>query len=130
MNFIDAFLDKTLAGDMPNKFTLGMGKQIRAAREEAGYSQRDLSSLIYRRQAALSSMENGLMQPDAETLLLLAYNLKKPISYFFPAPFKPDIDINELSEKEKELLFLSRQLLDEDLLRIIAQIKGLVNFAK
>ncbi len=80
-NLVDQFF---AGGTRPNRFTTGMGKLIKAAREEAGVSQRDLAERIYRRQAALSDMENGKMEPDASTLLLLSEYLKKPISYFFP----------------------------------------------
>lgn len=126
--FRDTFLDQLTGNNIrPNKFTIGMGKLIRAAREDAGYSQRDLAGLIYRRQAALSDMENGKMEPDASTLLALGYYLKKPIQYFFPSDWKPlSIDTN-LSEQELEIITLIRDLEKSDIKKFIAQLKAIVN---
>lgn len=126
MRFVDRVLEKASQGDKPNKFTLGMGDLVRNAREEMGLTQRELAALIYRRQAALSAIENGLMQPDAETLLLLSHHLQKPIGYFYPQPFKPDISLEDLSEDEKSLIIQTRRLSNDDLKRIIAQAKALV----
>lgn len=102
-----------------------MGNLIRKAREEAGFSQRELASKIYRRQAALSEMENGLMQPDAETLLIMSYYLNKPISYFFPKNLLPEPEADELTETEKSLLMEARLLDEDDLKRIIAQVRAI-----
>lgn len=125
MNLLDQFLESISKGSVPNKFTTSMGDLIRKAREDAGFSQRELASKIYRRQAALSEMENGLMQPDAETLLILSYYLKKPISYFFPKHLLPEPEANELSETEKSLLMEARQLDEDDLKRVIAQVRAI-----
>lgn len=101
-----------------------MGKLVRGAGEEADYSQRKLAELIYRRQAALSDMENGKMEPDASTLLLLAFNLKKSLSYFFPAPWLNNIEAGLLTEIEQELLIQARRITPDDLQKIIIQIKA------
>ncbi len=71
MKLVDRISEKLAAGDVPNKFTIKMGELIRNAREDSGLSQRELAELIYRRQAALSDMENGKMEPNASTLTLL-----------------------------------------------------------
>ena len=125
MKLVDQVLEKLSQGDKPNKFTLGMGVLIRYAREESGLTQRELASLIYRRQAALSEIENGLMEPVAGTLLLLSHHLQKPLGYFYPHPFKPDISLEDLSEDEKSLIIQIRRLSDDDLKRIIAQVKAI-----
>ena len=126
--FLDSLFD-SLSGNnsRPNKFTIGMGKLIRAAREEAGFSQRELAEKISRRQAALSDMENGKMEPDASTLLLLTIFLHKPIAYFYPINMKPEAELNELSEREKELLLQVKRLSEDDLRRLIAQAKALAD---
>lgn len=125
MKLLDSVLEKLAAGDLPNKFTIRMGELIRKAREEAGFSQRELAERIYRRQAALSDMENGKMEPNASTLVYLAFNLKKPISYFFPKQFSPEIDVTEMSTLENEILIYLKQLDERDLIRILAQVKVL-----
>lgn len=126
--FLDSLLD-SLSGKnpRPNKFTIGMGELIRTAREEAGLSQRELSEKIYRRQAALSDIENGKMEPDATTLLLLSYFLEKPINYFYPLGWKPITSDKDLSEQEHEIITLVKKLDEADVRKLLAQIRALVN---
>ena len=97
MNIFESLLEKLSAGDMPNHFTRAMGELIHKAREEEGFSQRELAKKIYRRQAALSDMENGKMEPNASTLTFLSYHLNKPISYFFPDRYAPEKNLGELT---------------------------------
>lgn len=125
MKLKDRVLEKLAAGDLPNKFTLRMGELIRKAREEAGFSQRELAERIYRRQAALSDMENGKMEPNASTLVYLAFNLKKPISFFFPDQFTPEKNLGEISDLEKEIIIFINQLDDDDKVKILAQVRAL-----
>jgi len=67
------------------------------------------------------------MQPDAESLLYFSYHLNKPIGYFFPTPYKPDPQPEDLTEKEQELLIQIRRLSEDDLKRITAQAKALAD---
>lgn len=124
---IEEFLHST---ERPNKFTIGMGKLIQQARKDAGLSQRGLSQKIFVRQATISDIENGRTEPDAQTLMLLASRLDKPLSYFFPDPYNPDRRFKEevLSELEKELLLQAHKLEKDDLRKLIVQAKALVDF--
>lgn len=126
MNILEKLFEDR--GSMPNSFTLGMGELIHKAREEAGMSQAKLAENIYRRQASLSAMENGKMQPDAETLMMLALILRKPVAYFFPGPYGEYIRQEGLSDLEQELLFQTRRLDEEDVKRIITQVRALADF--
>jgi transcriptional regulator with XRE-family HTH domain len=119
----------TTRGPVPNRLTLAMGQLIRRAREEAGISQADLARSIYRRQSALSQIENGKMRVDAETLLYLSSALNKPIRHFFPDELMPRRD-DELSFAEAQLLELARSLPPADLRRLLAQAKALVALAE
>ena len=110
---------------MPNKFTIGIGKLIRKAREESDFSHSGIAQRTYRTQASLSDIENGKMQPDAETLLLLALNLSKPISYFFPRPYGDRVRLEFINPLEQELLMQSQRLNNDDLRRLIAQARAL-----
>ena len=114
-------------GYMPNRLTIGMGKLIRKARKEAGLSQSELAKQIYRRQASLSDMENGKMQPDAETLLYLSITLRKPVSFFFPSDWGEHIRLESLHPLEHELLLQAKRLDEDDLKRLIAQSKALAD---
>ena len=98
-------------GTTPNKFTVGMGKLIRQARLEANLKQTELAGLIYRRQAAVSDMENGKQEVTASTLLLLSYALNKPVHYFFPRQEGiVALTEDDLDAAEQEMLLHTRRL--------------------
>lgn len=112
-------------GYMPNNLTIGMGELIRKARDEIGLSQADLAKKIYRRQASVSDMENGKMQPDAETLVYLSLVLLKPISYFFPKQYNQFSDEGILHPLLQELVMNAAGLSKRELRSIIVQVKAL-----
>ena len=95
---------------LPSAFTRALGQRIREAREERGFSQKRLADRIERRQAAISDMGNGRMQPDATTLVVLAEVLGKPITFFFPPPWGPRVARGDLSYDEQALLLEFRRL--------------------
>ena len=49
-------------------------------------------------------------------------------SYFFPAPYNKVFDSENISKLNQELLLVSEQLREDDLKRIIAQIRALVDY--
>jgi transcriptional regulator with XRE-family HTH domain len=95
---------------LPTPFTEAIGQRIRKAREERGLSQMQLAERIERRQAAVSDMENGRMQPDATTLVVMAQVLEKPVTYFFPPPWGPRVARGDLTYDEQALLLEFRRL--------------------
>jgi transcriptional regulator with XRE-family HTH domain len=58
-----------------------LGQKLRQARQEAGFSQRQLCGEEITRNM-LSQIENGSARPSMDTLRFLAQRLGKPISYF------------------------------------------------
>ena len=113
----------------PNKFTIAMGELIKKAREDAGLSQEQLANMIYRRRATVSDMENGKVEVAAGTLALLAAALDKPITYFYPRWMKRDIQEDNLTSEEHELIMCFRYLYLDELQRIaIEQVKALSKF--
>ena len=125
---LDHFVDwLSQQGNLPNRPTTGMGELVRRARLEAGLSQAELAKLIHRRQAALSDIENGKIRVDTETIVYLATNLNKPVSYFFPERLVPRVSPERISIPEQELLLLAKQLNSNDLKRLIAIARALVN---
>jgi len=125
------FLDRlTVKGDVPNKFTIGMGELIRKARIESKMSQAELSKKAYFRQAAISQVETGKREVSSTDLLYLSFALNKPITYFFPKWLMVEkSDENNLAPLEIELLMHIRKLDDDDLRRLIAQARALVQLA-
>ena len=107
-----------------------MGELIRRAREEAGISQTELSEKIYRRQAAISDIENGRMEVNVTTLMLLSFILQKPLTYFFPEGWISDVPPEKLSLREQELLIQARRLMDEDIRKLIVQARALADLAE
>jgi len=77
----DLVADKQSA---PNKFTIEMGKKVRAARADSRLTQGALAKMVGRRQATISDIEHGKKEMGLSTLVLIAAALEKPITYFFP----------------------------------------------
>jgi transcriptional regulator with XRE-family HTH domain len=113
--------------NVPNSLTIGMGKLIRQAREEAGISQAELAHMIYRRQASLSNMENGLMEADVSTLIYLAGALRKPLAYFIPQRIRHDLEPEALSPQLQDLLLQAQRLNADELTGITAQVRALAD---
>ncbi len=68
---------------------MSLGEKLRAARLEAGISQRTLCGSTITRNM-LSQIENGVAKPSMATLQYLAGQLGKPVSYFLEeAPMAP-----------------------------------------
>ena len=59
-----------------------LGQRLKQARQEAGLSQRQVCGDTITRNM-LSQIENGSARPSMDTLLYLARQLGKPVSYFF-----------------------------------------------
>jgi transcriptional regulator with XRE-family HTH domain len=114
---IAEYLNKPI---LPNKLTEYMGEQIRSARKDAFMSQAELAEGAYMRQAAISDIENGKREINASELMNICMALNKPASSLYPPIFRslisPDQDI---SEKQKELLSLTRRIMDEDFERLL-----------
>lgn len=107
-------LDFDSTSPKPNKFTLYMGEQIKKAREEAGISQEKLARAIYRRRATLSDIENGKVEVESGTLALLAYQLKKPLTYFYPNYLVVQFEKEKLSALEHEMLLHFEQVFGDE----------------
>ncbi len=113
---------------LPTAFTEAVGRRMREAREERGLSQKRLAERIKRRQAAISAMENGTMQPDATTLVVMAEALQKPITFFFPPPWGPRVARGDLSYDEQALLLEFRRLESDEYRKIaVALLAALAN---
>ncbi|MGI8998814.1 MAG: ImmA/IrrE family metallo-endopeptidase [Candidatus Limnocylindria bacterium] len=61
-----------------------VARQVRAAREQRGWSQRELAVRLGRTQTAVSYWESGKRKPDIDDLLDLADALDEDVSYFLP----------------------------------------------
>jgi len=125
---LDHFFDwLSQQGNLPNRLTEGMGALVKRARLEAGFSQRELAGRIYRRQAALSDIENGKMRMDVETLAYLAVNLDKSILYFFPDELVTyEVGSEQISDQERKLILAFRSLDQSDRDRVLKVASKLV----
>lgn len=106
------FLEKLQKNELkiPNEFTKEMGNLIKKAREEKGLNQSQLAEKLSRSQATISDIENGKIEIGVLTLVLLAIELNKPISYFIPE-MTFFTSINDLHNKwEEEALSVFREL--------------------
>jgi transcriptional regulator with XRE-family HTH domain len=106
------FLEKLQKNELqiPNEFTKEMGNLIKKAREEKSLNQSQLAEKLSRSQATISDIENGKIEVSILTLVLIAFELNKPISYFIPEMIF-FTNLNDLHNKfEEEALSIFRQL--------------------
>lgn len=103
---------------LPTDFTRAVGEAIRIAREQRGLTQRQLAQRIKRRQATISDFERGMMQPDATTLVVLAEELQKPVTYFFPPPWRQRVTRGDLTYEEQAVLLEFRRLQSDEYRKI------------
>lgn len=114
---------------LPNKFSLALGKSIKAAREEKGFNQVQLAKTIHKRRASVSQMENGKMMPDVFDLLLIAHSLEKPLMYFIPKFARGVPPADELNEEEQELLLQFRRIWRKEQRRFaVSQVRSVADF--
>jgi len=106
------FLEKLRKNELkiPNEFTMEMGNLIKKAREEKGLNQSQLAEKLSRSQATISDIENGKIEVSILTLILIAFELNKPISFFIPE-MTFFTNVNDLHNKfEEEALSVFREL--------------------
>ena len=127
---LDKFLEsiKDESPNLPNKFTIALGDRIRKARLEAGYSQADLARKAYFRQSSISKIESGVRSVSSEEILYFCYALDKPILYFFPKEFQEQINLEDLTILEQDLLTQARRLHLDDLRKLISQARAIADF--
>lgn len=75
-----------------------IGKRLKRARKDKGYTQEDVAGLLGLKQVSYSAFERGRSLISLEHLLKLPRILDKPITYFLPD--------SVVSEAEKQRLML------------------------
>jgi len=99
---------------VPNKLTIGMGKLVREAREEAGLSQLELAKMVYRRRATISAIETGKSEATVSTLVLISAALEKPLTYFMPWFIYYHLEDEKFTPLEEEMLLDFQKIYGDD----------------
>jgi len=81
--------------------------------------------MLKKKQTSISEIERGKLEITARTLLHLAINLEKPVSYFFPKWIHSIVQLEKLPPPEAELLTFAKKLSDDELQMIIIQVRAL-----
>ena len=108
-----------------DSFSVEIGKRIRQARVDANLNQTELAEMLHKKQTSISEIERGKIEITASTLLRLAFSLEKPVSYFFPKWIHSRVQPEKISALQAELLSFAMKLKNEDLQRIIIQVRAL-----
>jgi transcriptional regulator with XRE-family HTH domain len=109
-----------------DSFSVEIGKLIRKARVEANMNQTELAAMLNKKQTSISEIERGKIEVTASTLLKLAIGLEKPVSYFFPKWIHSRVQPEKITALQAELLSFAKRLADNDLEKIIIQVRALV----
>jgi len=88
----------------------------------------DLARKSYFRQSSVSKIESGRRSVSSEEILYFSYVLDKPILYFFPEEFQEQINLDDLTILEQDLLNQARRLHLDDLRKLIAQARAIADF--
>ncbi len=126
---IDGFLNVLTNSnqDTPNAFTSQMGVLVQKARQEAGMSQAELANALGMPTRSLNAIENGGREVSAYELVILARVLQRPMLYFLPPAYRQAVEPS-LSMSEFDLLMLFARLPEEDRGKVLAQLRGLVEW--
>ena len=87
-----------------------IGKRIRAARENASMSQKDIAKIIGVSDKTISGYEADRILPPLDKLLQLALQLKLPITYFVGNDSKDYKLSSRLLALEAQLIKISSEL--------------------
>lgn len=63
----------------------GLAAKLRAARAQAGLTQRELAAIVGCSRGSIADYETGRCEPDPTRLAALAVAMGVPLGYFFPA---------------------------------------------
>lgn len=117
-------------GHAREPFAIELGKRVRAAREAAGLTQRELSRQAKYDAVQLSRLESGDVIPRADALLRLAVVLRTPIGALFGLPagvsMLPDSGADETAARlADEAAAEDRRLLAQGGLAIVEELREL-----
>lgn len=88
-----------------------LGKRIKYARKETGFSQKKLSNYLKVSDKAISAYEVGRTTPSFAVLKKISKLTHKPLSYFDTEEKSEDLDLQiKLKTIEKELLEIKQLL--------------------
>lgn len=96
-----------------------LGRRIRRAREQLGYSQEAFAHLVDKDQTSISEYENGKRKLSITDIPQFAQILEVPIAYFFEGEASP-------SDLDRALLDEFHQLSDQAKPYVISVVRTLV----
>lgn len=79
---------------------LAIGEKLRAARQRAKMSLRELAAKADTSASMLSQIENGKAYPSVRSLYNIAAALDLPVDYFFPNDGRPSEELVEMTASE------------------------------
>ena len=88
-------------------------ERLKTLRKSKGLSMKELGSIFGLAESTISLYENGKRQPDKETILKFADYFGVSVDYLLGRDDAP-ISADDLSDGEKQLVSLIKQLTDEE----------------
>lgn len=113
--------------ELPNHFTQQMGALIERARKELGLSQGDLASDLGLSSKTIAAIESGSREVGVFELVQLGRILQRPLLYFLPPAYRQTLEPS-LSMSDFDLLMLFGRLSETDRAKVLAQLRGLVEY--
>ncbi len=91
-----------------------VGMRIREVREQSGMTQAELAERVHVSRSSVESWESGQSYPSIDSCVALSETFHLSTDYFFlPIPRK-NVILDDLSEREKQMLLEMLAFFDEE----------------
>jgi len=103
--------NQTMSNQQHNLYIKKVGERIKQARQEIGYSQKELADALELSDKTVSAYEVGRAQPSLSMLRYLSRVTRRPIGYFLDETEHAQIDLRlKMKKIEQELLEVKRAI--------------------
>jgi len=110
-----------------DELNIGIGVKIREIRKSQKLNQAILAQNANIRQASLSDIENGKREIKISEMIEICSLLKVPLIKLLPASITMDWLIGNISDDEKKLVNLYRNMSEDDQVRLLGIAKSFLN---
>ena len=91
-----------------------VGMRIREVREQAGMTQAELAKRVHVSRSSVESWESGQSYPSIDSCVELSKIFHLSTDYFFAPKKKKNVILDDLSEREMQMLFDMLAFFDEE----------------
>ena len=91
-----------------------VGMRIREVREQSGMTQAELAKRVHVSRSSVESWESGQSYPSIDSCVALSETFHLSTDYFFLPIARKNVILDDLSEREKQMLLEMLAFFDEE----------------